>query len=134
MFLPAVPPPVVNVALSLEEVYAGSSMVLRCNIQVSDAVDTEIAVSLLWTKDDDKLSDMQHLEISDIKVSGLNLYESQVYFSPLAYKTHDGEYSCVAEIDLGVNSSFIKPSLNASDSVSINAASKSTRLYTNTVM
>ena len=103
-------------------VYAGSTFLLTCTIELSYGVNTEVVVTATWQRDGQQLNtSSDNLIVLETKPAGELTYETHVRFSPLSREIDDGEYTCEAEVTPGVPSMFILPSMPAMDSVSISA-------------
>ena len=78
------------------QLFTTNSLVLTCIIEVSNAVDTPVAINTTWSGHSSLFDNRRRVIVSDLE--GLKpMYETFVTFSSL--KTHDsGTYECLAKI------------------------------------
>lgn len=99
IFLYTVPPPVLSISPSSASVYAGSFMTLDCNIQLMDAVDSQVTVTAVWKKNGVTLTTLSRRRVIDAVLSNSSSYLSQVVFGPFEAGSDDGAYSCQVTVN-----------------------------------
>lgn len=114
--LTAVPPPVLTIAASTTNVYAGSFITFNCSAQLSSAVDSPVTVTAVWKRNDILFTSSAHRMVSDVSMIGnSSLYLAEVFFNPVQLNTDDGAYVCEitvdTEIEFVVNTGLISNNL-----------------------
>ena len=79
--------------------YAGSSLVLRCRVEVDSAVDVTQTLDIVWKKSDETLEDDYHVSISNVTQLSSQSYQSELDLVVLSTSLDIGVYTCQVEID-----------------------------------
>ena len=96
--LPAVPPPSVTIThVPSTALFTGSDATLYCTVNVNEAVDTEVVVSVSWRKSGVIILSGDRIWITNVEPRGPLSYESTLAISPLSIQDR-GEYSCEVTI------------------------------------
>ena len=123
--LNAVSPPVLSIIPSSASVYAGSFMTLDCNIQLIDAVDSQVTVTTVWKKNGIALTSLSRRRVLDTILSNSSAYLSQVVFRPFELGSDDGVYSCKVTVKAKDGDGYILSAVFGSDNMTLIAEGKS---------
>ena len=93
-----VPRPAVEVSIIPENgpFYAGSSLSLRCTIEIDSAVDIPYLVNVEWLKSGTMLRNDDRVSVSQ---SSSHVYLASVDLSPLSITSDTGTYTCQVMVD-----------------------------------
>lgn len=76
-------------------IYAGSSLILRCNVEVDRAIDIPYTVAIMWLKSGAAISSSIRASISSVaQLSPNNTYEARLTLNPLSTVLDTGVYTC----------------------------------------
>ena len=118
-----VQPPMVSTSSLHLPVFAGSTLTIDCNIELSIEVGNEVAITAIWKRNGTMLVDTASQIVSDvIEISGTS-YLSQLMFNPLRLVSDDGVYNCEARIEPQVG--FVLGSVSQSNRASLHATGMS---------
>ena len=121
-----VPYPMINMSLSREnDILAGSSLAITCDIDINDQVDTSVLVNIEWTMFGIPLTSNDRITVGGVNETGFNQYRSQVSFSTLS-STHDsGIYNCTFNITSGEDYIYVADAGTSIDVfITLNVTSK----------
>ena len=111
---PSVPPPMVSASSPNLPVFAGSTLTLDCNIELTTEVGSEVAITAIWKRNGTMLVDTASQIISDVVEISSTSYLIQLMFNPLRLVLDDGGYNCEARIEPQVG--FVLGSVSQSNS------------------
>ncbi len=87
----------VEVRVPQSEPYlAGMFMELRCSINLDDAVDTRVDVSVMWQKDGEVVNETDRVRILPARLVGGSRYDSSLQFNTLSSNVDSGAYMCIS--------------------------------------
>ena len=99
-FCYSVPQPRVEVTTlhSSTPLYAGSSLTLRCTIEVDASVDIPYTIAVRWSKSGAGIGNNARVTVSNITQLSSLSYESRLNFNPLSSTLDAGTYVCHVEV------------------------------------
>ena len=78
------------------EYLTGTALVLTCDIEVHNAVDTGITISVVWQQDEIEISNTTSVSITQPTLIYTNQYVALLNFSILSSSADGGTYTCTA--------------------------------------
>ena len=106
-------------------VYGGSVLMLNCDIQLSDAIDSAIVITSLWRKRGVLIEDSSQKRVSGaVQINDTNMYYSQLTFNPVLLNADDGPYMCEVSVESNSDHEFILGSRSYSNNVSLSVLGK----------
>ena len=102
-----VPAPSVNVTRTqvYNNLLAGSTLTIYCDITIDVNVDTPFNVTTTWTHDNTVLVSNSRVTIIDPYSTGFNKYQSRIEFSTLSSTIDSGVYTC--DVSVTSNSDYL---------------------------
>lgn len=95
-------------------------MTLDCNIQLMNAVDSQVTVTTVWKKNGTALTSLSRRRLLDaIILSNSSSYLSQVVFGPFELGSDDGAYSCEVTLNAKDDDGYILSAVLSSDNVTL---------------
>lgn len=96
-----VPRPMIEISTIPENgpYYAGSTLSLRCSIEVDSALDVPYLVNVEWLKSGTMLRSDGRVSISNVTQQSSRLYLTSVDLSPLSVTLDTGMYTCRVMVD-----------------------------------
>lgn len=92
---PAVPAPSVVISgVPTTPLYAGTSLLLTCTIELHGMIDSEVTLNSFWRRGGEVLSPNSRLNISTIRMTSSSTYQTTLTISPLSNTMDSGQYSC----------------------------------------
>lgn len=108
VYLLLVPSPNIVVMVSQPEPYlAGMFAELRCSISLDDAIDTRVAVAVLWQRDGEELNETVRVRKLPPQEVGSSRYDALLQFSTLSSTIDSGNYMCVGTVSSTANRNYI---------------------------
>ena len=113
-------PLLLNTTISRSDViFAGTSIILTCNITVADSVNTSRELLIEWRKNCSSVSSIDYLITTPLEQTEENSYYSELIF-PILSRTRDSAvYSCNAVINSTLGSIYVISSEEESDSFNL---------------
>ena len=112
--LSTVPTPTVTLhSSSIGTPYAGSRFNLCCTIQLNQAVNSPVTVTLFWRRSGVLLSNNTRITVYNVAQNGSHTYLSRVVFSSLSLTLDSGQYTCEASVSASPPSPYITGSPSA---------------------
>ena len=95
--------------LSSAPFYAGSALTLRCDIEISEAVDIPYTVAVTWLKSGSQIigSD-ERTTISNVTQLSPYTYEASIGLNPLSITFDTGSYTCQVVVSPGSSVSLVQ--------------------------
>ena len=105
---PVVPVPSVNVTRTqvYDNLLAGSTLTIYCDIAIDVNVDTPFNVTLTWTHNNTVLLSNSRVTIINPYSTSLNGYQSRIEFSTLSSTLDSGTYTC--DVSVTSNSDYLR--------------------------
>ena len=79
--------------------YAGSTLTLRCSVQIDAAIDVPHLVSLVWLKSGATISSDARTTISNVTQLSPSMHDATLVLNPLSRTLDSGTYSCQVSLD-----------------------------------
>ena len=91
-----------------EPYLAGMFTELRCNVSLSNAVDSPVDVSVIWQKDGRVINEAVRVRVVPPRLVGGSRYESLLQYNTLSSNTDSGNYMCISTVYPTQNSNYIR--------------------------
>ena len=79
-----------------EYYYAGSSLIIACNVQLPQTIDIAVALAVEWFKDASPMTESDRITIEQAVQTETLSYQATLEFSTLSFTVDSGIYNCTA--------------------------------------
>ena len=123
---PVVPVPSVLVmhTQKYDNLLAGSTLTIYCDIAIDVNVDTPFNVTTTWTRDNKVLLSNSRVTIIDLNSTSLNGYQSRIEFSTLSSTIDSGTYTCDVSVTSDSNYLYVFDAADVNDTTTFSVISE----------
>ena len=91
--------------------YAGSTLNITCDIDISPNVDTDFTVEVEWTRNGSPPPGPPRVMTTPLTETTLNHYQTQLTYTTLSSSEDSGDYKCIITVDSMENLLFVGDSM-----------------------